>query len=169
MPPISRVCLRLALVWFLVGLATGSWLLAALALDLATPRVWVTQHAHFLLVGFVVNLILGVAYWMFPRPHGRVPRVAAQVASVAALNIGLGLRVVAEPWLAFAPQPLARAGLLLSAVLQLAAGILFVVALWPRIMTTRGQWADVLRRVEGRSSGHPGQAADAPEGTPPRP
>lgn len=153
-PLVSRICLRLALAWFVLGFAAGAVLLSATALGVALPRVWVVQHAHVLFVGFVTNMIFGVAYWMFPRPHGRIPRVGAQALSVGALNVGLLLRVVAEPWHTFGPQPATTLALLASAGLQLAAALLFVWALSSRIMTTRGSSPVASRAPMRKEAAH---------------
>ena len=129
---------RLALLWMLAGFIVGG----AMLLDRDLPgnwRLWAQPtHGHMLFVGWFLQFALGIAYWLLPRkrsperPAGYNLRVA-QVA-VAALNIGLLCRVIAEP--------LERSGhagngtlaiLALSAALQIGAAVVFVVQIWPRV------------------------------------
>lgn len=97
MPALSRWCVRCALIYLVVGMGVGSWLLIEQANGHAPGTTWPVLHAHLLLVGFLLLLIMGVAHWMFPRVHGtRVGRGGGWVA-FALVNAGLILRVLAEP------------------------------------------------------------------------
>ncbi len=88
---------------------------------------------HLLTVGWLLQVMAGVAFWMFPRHPSAPPRGNPRPgwAALVLLNTGLALRLVAEPW------QHAFGGVLwslrLSALLQLAAVILIAVMLWPRI------------------------------------
>jgi hypothetical protein len=80
-------------------------------------------------------LDVGIAYWMFPkhsveRPRGRND---VAVATYVLLNIGLLLRLIAEPWHAVDPRPVLGALLLISALAQWLAALAFVVHAWPRV------------------------------------
>lgn len=138
MDPLSSIMVRLALLWMLAGFLIGG----AMLVDRDLPgswRLWMQPtHGHMLFVGWFLQFALGIAYWLLPRkrtaerPVGYHLRLA-QLA-VAALNIGLLCRVVAEP--------LERDGhasdgtmvlLALSALLQISAAVIFVVQLWPRV------------------------------------
>ena len=141
--------LRTSLLWLLAGVGIG----AAMLVDRALPgqwRAWLApSHAHMLFVGWFLQFALGVAYWLLPRR--RSPErplgygVRAAFAAAIALNLGLLLRVAAEP--------LERAGLLndatlavlgASALLQLGAAMVFVAQFWPRLgaRPVRGRAAD---------------------------
>lgn len=51
-----------------VGLAMGFWLVVQRELmDMYSHPNLVSAHAHAVLIGFVMFLILGVALWLFPR------------------------------------------------------------------------------------------------------
>ncbi|MEZ4505146.1 MAG: hypothetical protein R2848_04575 [Thermomicrobiales bacterium] len=101
MDPLSSVMVRLSLLWLLGGFILGGLMLV----DREIPgnwRLWVQPtHGHMLFVGWFLQFALGIAYWLLPRkrsperPVGYNLRLA-QVA-VAALNIGLLCRVIAEP------------------------------------------------------------------------
>jgi CRP-like cAMP-binding protein len=71
---------------------------AEFAFDTYPPRLLVNTHAHLLLVGFMLMLVMGVATWMFPRP-GRDdtsyrPGLAEAVYWV--MTVAAALRALAE-------------------------------------------------------------------------
>jgi hypothetical protein len=82
-----------------------------------------------------------VIYWMFPiigKDNMRGdPRLAWGV--VIFLNAGLILRVICEPWRTLEPTNLNGLGLVLSALLQVIAGYLFVIVCWPRVREKAGR------------------------------
>jgi len=141
----STVAIRASLVWLVAGFGAG----AAMLTDRALPgawRVWLAPtHGHALFVGWFVQFTVGVAYWLLARrrpaerPLGYPERAA--FAALAALNLGLLLRVGAEPaeragrsaaWTAWA--------LVGSGALQVAAVAVFAVHLWSRVgARTRGR------------------------------
>jgi hypothetical protein len=138
MDPLSSVMLRAALTWLLAGFVIG----AAMLTDRALPgqwRLWMApSHAHMLFVGWFLQFAVGVAYWLLPRrrsterPLGYWER-AAYVA-VIALNFGLVLRIIAEPAERTGNESDGTLVLLIaSALLQVAAALIFVTQLWPRV------------------------------------
>ena len=91
-------------------------------------------HAHLGFVGFFLSLVMGVAFWLLPRPGGiRQPGPTAAVFYL--LNSGVILRSIAEPfWRAGGPdytQWLSVTG----GLLQLGAMTVFAVAMSRRVMT----------------------------------
>jgi hypothetical protein len=138
MDPLSSVMLRAALTWLLAGFVIG----AAMLTDRALPgqwRLWMAPtHAHILFVGWFLQFAVGVACWLLPRrrsterPLGYRER-AAYLAFVA-LNLGLVLRIIAEPAeRAGLANDVTLALLGASAFLQVAATLVFVIQLWPRV------------------------------------
>ena len=88
---------------------------------------------HLLTVGWLLQVIAGVAFWMFPR-HPTVPPRGDERAGWAALtllNTGLALRLIGEPWQLGGGGP--AWPLATSSVLQFLAVCLLVRLLWPRI------------------------------------
>ncbi len=87
---------------------------------------------HLFTVGWLLQLIAGVAHWMFPRHPTRPPRGPQWPGWVAyiLLNSGLALRALGEPWLALGGPgwPLT-----LAAVLQFGGVVALASLLWPRI------------------------------------
>ena len=91
-------------------------------------------------VGWLVNLVMGIALWFlpvnrerFPENRGRYP--AATVRAIfTMLNAGLVLRVIFEPLAdRGGPALLFSATLVTSALLQLGAVILFAAIAWARV------------------------------------
>jgi hypothetical protein len=136
MPPITRVFIKAALAYFVIALLTGVLLVAAPWLPM--PR-WIATlnpvYFHLFMVGWVTQLIAGVAYWMFPKFSREQPRGWDQLAwlTFVLLNVGLALRVVAEPANSLAPGGVWGYLLAASALLQWLGGVAFVANTWPRV------------------------------------
>lgn len=74
MPPVTAVLVRASLVYLVAGAAVGTLLMAAKAgyqLPAVVARAW-PLHAEMLLFGWMVQLALGVAYWILPK-HAAAP------------------------------------------------------------------------------------------------
>lgn len=125
----SFVCLALALLSALL-LALQPVFELSTALWLLTPI-----YFHLFMVGWVTQLIFGVAFWMFPKFTKEQPRGSTQLAwaTYVGLNVGLLIRVVAEPMQAMSSAPLWKGLLVASAILQWLAALSFVFNTWPRI------------------------------------
>jgi hypothetical protein len=130
----ARIFIRTALVYLAAAFLVGGLVLANQGLAL-NPRIGALQPVfyHLLMVGWATQLICGVALWMFPPLSREQPRGDERLGwyTYGALNAGLLLRVVCEPLLAWAGW--GGWGLALSAVLQVLAVWIFVVAIWPRV------------------------------------
>ncbi|MGE5144012.1 MAG: hypothetical protein ACM3OA_11285 [Acidobacteriota bacterium] len=68
MPRVSVWLIRAALLYLGAGFTLGALLLVNKGTGVA-PAVWHWLPVHFelLLVGWFVQLVMGVAYWIFPR------------------------------------------------------------------------------------------------------
>lgn len=136
MPSITRWFIKTAIVYFIAALLAGVALAARGVVSL--PPVVVAAgpaFLHLLTVGWITQMIFGVAYWMFPRASRERPRnsAALALATYIMLNAGIVLRVVYEPLYAVSPGPTAGWLLTASGVLQLAAGLAFVANTWGRV------------------------------------
>jgi len=121
MPLLSRLLIKTAFVHLFSGLVLGI--------------VWVHPSVfHLLTVGWLTQLIFGVAYWLFPRHSREAPFGRFQLIGAAwgLLNIGLVLRVSSEYR---AHEPLWGGVLITSGVFQAVASALFVVYFWSRVRT----------------------------------
>jgi len=95
-------------------------------------------HLHVFMYGWITQVIIGVALWLFPivdRDNPRGPTWLAYLAWVG-INLGLVARLVAEPQAtAYAPASVWDWTLMTSALLQTVGGLAFVAAIWPRVKT----------------------------------
>lgn len=136
MPPITRWHIKTALLYFVAALMVGVALAgrnlpgAPPILGLLGPTYW-----HLLTVGWLTQLIVGVALWMFPKFSAAQPRGEERLNWLVygLLNIGLLLRVGVEPALAWQSNDQLGWWLALAAALQWLAGLVFVANLWRRV------------------------------------
>jgi hypothetical protein len=136
MPPITRLFIKTSLVYLIVALLVGLLLAADRYLALPAWLPLLTPvYFHLFMVGWVTQLIAGVAYWMFPKFTRTQPRGHDLLAWITygGLNLGLILRAVAEPAMTYAPAQLWGVGLALAALLQWLGGLAFVANTWPRV------------------------------------
>ncbi len=132
--------LRGALVYLLLTGAFG----VAFTMSPGLAAVFGPTHAHLGLVGFFLSTVMGVAFWMMPRPGG-VRQEGWEAATFALLNVGLVLRLVGEPWLRLGGGGVARVLFVASGWIVLAAMLAFALAMSRRIVTV-----DVLRARSSR-------------------
>ena len=135
MPRLIRWYVKAAFLWLVLALllkaaamipATSSW-------PALTPVSW-----HLLFVGWLTQLIFGIAHWMLPTKPGAKRKEGLRGSEslmwgvFITLNIGLALRLVAEPMQVAHPGPLWAGLLITSAWLQWLAGMGFVLNSWQR-------------------------------------
>ena len=136
MPRLTRWFLKTALFNLILALLLG--------LLLSARTIWTLPavvggmgpvYFHLFMVGWVIELIFGVVYWLFPRFSKERPRGYERLgyATYALLNTGLALRVIGEPMNAIQPRAVWGWLLAFSALLQWLAGLGFVINTWPRI------------------------------------
>jgi len=64
-----RRYIKTAVAFLFAGITLGAWMLVRRELFGVWPDPYlVSVHAHAVLFGFIVFMILGVALWLFPRP-----------------------------------------------------------------------------------------------------
>jgi hypothetical protein len=148
MPATSRAFVKVSIVCLVVGAVLGALLLVNRWLPL-DPRLFALKgsHVELLIVGWLTQLILGVAWWLFPplalrpRADGTKPARRGQAqrgseplfwATFLCLNAGLLLRVVLEPLQVWTQVDFSfLTGI--SGLFLLAAAIAFVVNMWGRV------------------------------------
>lgn len=136
MPWPSKLMVRSAWCWFLVGLGMGVVLMIQKIWPISN-RLWMLRatHVHVLLFGFATQWIMGIAYWIYPR-RGRKFNMDHRGAFVCwgLVNMGILLRATAGPsfeadyWRAVTGPVL-----FIGAMCQVLAGVLFVSLIWNRI------------------------------------
>lgn len=128
MPRLSVWFLRAALIHLFLGFTFGMILLWNKGLPLV-PQVWLLLPAHieFLLLGWTVQLALGVAFWILPRFQNERGNTTPAWAAFVLINLGVWL-VSLAPYLPIGDS-LRAAGRLAEG----AAALAFAVHAWPRI------------------------------------
>ncbi len=134
MPPPARWFIKTAFVFLVLALGTGAVLSVRTG---AWDGFWRPAVVHLFVVGWLTQLIFGVAYWLFPRHSRERPYGATALAWTAygLLNLGLALRAAAEPALALSTWGGWRVLLALSAAAQTLGVLAFAVYIRPRIKT----------------------------------
>lgn len=129
MAALSSWAIRLALVQLLAAFLAGGWLLAARGIpSLPRPDWLLPVHFELALLGWTLQLAMGVAYYILPKFKTGPPRgpLAPAVAAVVVFNVGV-LGVIAAALTGQAEVLLAgRAG-------ELAGVALFASNAWPRV------------------------------------
>jgi hypothetical protein len=130
MPRLSIWMVRAALLHLGVGFTVGGVLLfhKGIALDPAVWRLW-PVHLELALVGWTVQLAMGVAFWILPRLQRteRYGRTGLAWLAFGLINLGV-LLVAAGAW-----WDLGTWVSLVGRSAELLAVAAFAVYIWPRI------------------------------------
>ena len=128
MPRLSVWFIRLALLYLAAGFSFGALMLANKGLAFA-PFLWRLRPAHIelLLVGWTVQLAMGVAFWILPRFQSSRGDERPVWVALVSINLGvwlvsLGVVVDLDGW-----------ALVAGRLAELAAVAAFVWHAWPRI------------------------------------
>jgi cbb3-type cytochrome oxidase subunit 1 len=115
----------------LAGFTFGALLLAHKGVPFE-PLIWRWRPAHIelLLVGWMLQVAMGVAYWILPRFQQQRGNAAAAWAAFWLLNTGV-LLVVAAVLL-----PAQGWSAALGRLFEAGAAIVFVANAWPRVKPT---------------------------------
>src|SRR5690606_23691193 len=103
MPKLTRWFIKTALVYLILALALGLVLASAGIFPQPFSVGGLTSvYFHLFMVGWVTQLIFGVANWMFPTLNREAPRGSETLgwATYYLVNAGLLLRAIGEPLLA---------------------------------------------------------------------
>ncbi len=136
MTPLVRRYIKTSFVFLVAGLLIGAYIVVAqFVFDAYPPRLLITTHAHLLLVGFMLMLVMGVATWMFPRPArddaGYRPELAEAVYWI--MTLATALRAIAETVVAMAGTLGIRWLIALAGLGQLVGAALFAANMWRRV------------------------------------
>ena len=136
MPTITRTFIKTALAYALVGMLLSTLALIHTAVPLHPVLGVIRPTAlHAIMVGWLTQLIFGVALWMFPvwsKAQPRGPELPTWLC-YGLLNAGLAVRLLAEPLHSYRPSAVRGALLVIAAVLHVAAVLLFVGLAWRRV------------------------------------
>ncbi len=134
MPRLSAWFVRVSLIYLAAGFSLGALLLANKGLVFYPPAWKVLPiHVEVLLLGWFLQLVMGVAYWILPRLAGATPRGPESYSLDAfwLVNTGIGLVILG---VVLNYPALGLTGRLAEAI----GGLLFVLAAWKRIKTFQG-------------------------------
>lgn len=127
MPRLSVWFVRAALIYLATGFTFGALLLANKGVPFM-PALWILLpiHMEFLLVGWLIQFAMGVAFWILPRYSRGAPRGNERLLWCAFVLFNTGVLLAAA--VVFIPGlSLAGRGLEVLAVL------FFVLGLWGRV------------------------------------
>lgn len=133
MPTVTRIFIKTGILYFLLAILLA-FLAEIPALELQgllLPVYW-----HMLMMGWIAQIIIGVAFWMFPRKYRDRPQREKWLTWLCyiTLNLGLLLRFTTEPFLPLFTQSSGLAVMLvISAILQFLAVCFFIAEIWPRL------------------------------------
>ena len=136
MTSLVRRFLKTAILFLVVGLAIGGWMIVQRELTGRPVSPYVTSaHTHAILVGFVMMMILGVALWMFPRPAKGDTSYRPWLAESAfwMLAGGTVVRVTGELLRASHDATWLRWVVVVAGLAQVVGLLTFFVNIWPRI------------------------------------
>ena len=127
MPRLSVWFIRASLIHLLLGLFFGTLILAQKGISFYPP-VWnlFPLHVEFLLTGWLIQLAMGVVFWIIPRFSSGSPRGPLGLVwlSLAFLNAGI-LITALQLWFSHA--------LIIGRIAEVCAAILFIVGSWRRV------------------------------------
>jgi hypothetical protein len=128
MPKLSIYFIRAALLYLLLGFTFGGLILLQKGLSF-WPQAWrlLPAHIEFLLFGWIVQLGMGVGFWIFPR--FRRSRGDERPAWLAFVLLNLGVLLVGLGPLFNAPTLIG----LLGRLAEIGAVIAVGLHSWPRL------------------------------------
>jgi cbb3-type cytochrome oxidase subunit 1 len=127
-PRLSCWFVRTSLIYLALGFTLGSLLLfhKGVALDATLWRL-LPLHIELLMLGWTLQLAMGVAFWILPRFHGR--RHNEKLAWLAFVSLNGGVLIVGLGTLLQAPSEVLFAGRMADG----AAVIAFAAHTWARV------------------------------------
>jgi heme/copper-type cytochrome/quinol oxidase subunit 1 len=143
MPRLSVWFITAAITQFALGALIGAVMMIARALDAYPAVSWLLPfHIEFMLIGWEVQLAMGVAYWVLPRYRTGPERGSERLTMIAfaLVNVGVLLASLAgidgfSRW--------ATAG----HVLEILGGLAFGINVWhrlPRSIAPRGRSLPII-------------------------
>jgi hypothetical protein len=133
MPLLSVFFIRTALIYLSLGFTFGGLMLFNKGITVM-PAVWslLPAHIEFLLIGWTIQLILGVAFWILPRFSRGPTRGKEEIAwlSYFLINAGIWMDILSPlfhelPWLPF-----------LGRLFEVGAAVTFAGYAWGRVKPT---------------------------------
>ena len=130
MPKLTVWFVRTALAYLSIGFLAGAVLLINRGVPIGAPVARLLPlHIEFLLMGWMVQLALGVAFWILPRFRTGPERGREGIAYLSYVLLNLGVVVAGfGPWFGWT-----SAAPLLGHTAQGIAAAAFALHAWPRV------------------------------------
>lgn len=134
MPTQTIWMIRLSLIYLLIAVLLGGLIITHKAIDLH-PMIWSLLPVHFELAiwGWLVQFVMGTAYWMFPKKIQEPRRGPTLPAWLMIFNFNMGVIFLSVhsflthiEWISFLGRSFIIVGILL-----------FTYLMWSRIVTYR--------------------------------
>jgi len=131
MPRLSSWFVRASLIYLALGFTLGALMLANKGLGFY-PLIWklLPIHIEMLMMGWFVQLAVGVAFWILPRLSGATPRGNERFVWLALRLINIGIWMVMLEAITSLPG-----SLLLGRLAEFGGVLAFVVGSWKRVKT----------------------------------
>jgi hypothetical protein len=113
----------------------------AMMIEPAWTGILRIAHTHAGFLGFFLSFVMGVAFWLMPRPGGeRTPRLEA--VTFVTYHGGLALRMIADPIARATGAGWAGPVTIVAGTTTLIGMIVFAASMWRRARS-----AETLRRL----------------------
>src|SRR5690554_4901693 len=124
---LSRWMIRFSLIYLLAGISMGALMLINKAFILH-PAIWMLLpiHIEFLLFGWIIQITLGVAYWILPRFMTKSPRGNNNLALWMAILLNAGILIVAFSHINLLPNIFS----IIGRIAEAAAVLIFISLHW---------------------------------------
>lgn len=95
MPRLSVYFVRASLIHLLLGFSIGGLMLANKGV-MISASIWslLPLHIEFAFMGWMIQLAMGVAFWILPRFRSGAPRGEERLSWLALLSVNAGIFVV---------------------------------------------------------------------------
>jgi heme/copper-type cytochrome/quinol oxidase subunit 1 len=143
-----RYFIKTSLGYLFVGIATGLYMTVVRHLfGWGIPPDLVSAHAHVILVGSVMMMIMGVALWLFPKAMAEDRRYHPELIRLAywMITLATGVRFVAQTAVGFVEARELRWLIAAASLFQVLAFGVYIYSMWGRI---RAQ-GSALREAQG--------------------
>jgi heme/copper-type cytochrome/quinol oxidase subunit 1 len=132
MPRLSALMIRISLIYLALGFTSGGLILANKGVPFLSG-IWMllSTHIELMMIGWLIQFALGVAFWILPRyKGGSRGNVTLALISFGLLNLGILVVIFGE--LSGSAEILVLSGRSAESV----AGILFILHAWGRVRSS---------------------------------
>ena len=137
-----RYFIKTSIVFLSVGILSGLYMSTAKNIFHAPYGLdLVSAHAHIILVGSVMMMIMGVALWFFPRPEKDDKKYNPILILVAywLMTIATALRFIFQATAGFVYINWINVMITITSTFQVIAILLFFISIWGRIRPVGSQ------------------------------